>query len=111
MKLAAIAVSATALLMAGSATASDRISDAEYLKAARCKGLASSVTGIVDAKSINAFLKTASLQRSNFVMDRADQETDKGKRDGKVGDKSRVTAELTGACQAYLGDPASMAKR
>ena len=111
MKLAAITVAAAALFAAGSAAASDRITDAEYLKAARCKGLATSVTGVVDANSLGALLKSASLQRSPFVMDRADQEMDKGKRDGRIGDKSKVTAELTGACQAYLGDPANMAKR
>lgn len=111
MKLAVTTLALASLFTAGAAIASDRITDAEYLKAARCKGLATSVTGVVDAQSISAFLKTASLQRSNFVMDRADQEFDKGKRDGKVGDKSKVTAELTGSCQAYLGDASNMAKR
>ena len=111
MKLAVITLAAASLFTVGAASASDRITDAEYLKAARCKGLATSITGVVDAQSIAAFLKSASVQRSSYVMDRADQEFDKGKRDGRLGDKTRATAELTGACQAYLGDPASMAKR
>ena len=110
MKFVVIMVSVAGLLTAGSATASDRITDAQYLKAARCNGLASSVSGVVDADALGSFVKSASAQRSVYVLDRADQEFDKGKRDGRVSDKSKATAELTGACQAYLGDGSNVAK-
>ena len=40
MKTAAVALIAVGLFTAGAASASDRVSDVDYMKAARCKGLA-----------------------------------------------------------------------
>ena len=108
----AIALTAAALFAAGAASASERISDAQYLKASRCKGLATSLTGIVDAGQIDAYLKSAKGARSPILMDRADAEFDRAKREARAGGaKERLTAELTSTCSAYLGDPASVAKR
>jgi|SRR5687768_5126858 len=108
----AIALTAAALFAAGAASASERVSDAQYLKASRCKGLATTLTGVVDAGQIDAYLKSAKGARSPILMDRADAEFDRAKREARVGgQKERLTAELTGTCSAYLGDPASVAKR
>ena len=108
----AIVLTAAALFAAGAASASERISDAQYLKASRCKGLATSINGVVDASQIDAYLKSAKGARSPILMDRADAEYDRAKREARVGgQKDRLTAELTGACSAYLGDSSSDAKR
>ena len=108
----AIVLTAAALLTAGAASAGEHITDAQYLKASRCKGLATTLTGVVDPGQIDAYLKSAKGARSPILMERADAEFDRAKREARVGGaKDRLTAELTGACSAYLGDPASVAKR
>lgn len=108
----AIALAAAALFAAGAASASERVTDVQYLKASRCKGLATTLTGVVDSAQIDAYLKSARGVRSPMLMDRADAEFDRAKREARAGDrKEKLTAELTGSCSAYLGDPANVAKR
>jgi hypothetical protein len=113
MKFAAIAITAVALVSAGSAAvAAPRVSDVDYLRASRCKGLAASITGVVDAAAIDEYLKSARGARQPAVYERADAEFQKAKREARSEDrKARLTQELTGGCQAYLGAPADMAKR
>ena len=102
MKTAAIALAAVALLAAGSASASDRVSDLDYMKASRCKGLA---TGLgADSTGLDAFLKAQSRSRSVVVIDRGEKEMMRGKREASKADlKDRLSAELSGPCLAYSG--------
>lgn len=110
MKYAVIAVVIAAV--SGSAYAADRITDVDYLKANRCKGLATSIEGVVDPATLNAFVKEQRGARPTYVVDRGEQEFDRARREAKSQDrKTRLTAELTGPCQAYLGGPTSMAKK
>ena len=113
MKFAAIAIAAAATLAtAGSAFAVERVSDLDYMRASRCKGLATTLTGVVDPQSIDTYLKSARGSRAPVVLDRADTEFQKAKREARSEDrKPRLTAELTGACSAYLGEPSNVAKR
>ncbi|WP_309089881.1 hypothetical protein [Phenylobacterium sp.] len=112
MKFAAILIAAATVASAGSASAAERVTDLDYLRASRCKGLATTLTGVVDAGAIDSFLKTAGGARSPMVLDRADSEFQKAKREARSEDrKARLTAELTGACSSYLGEPANVAKR
>lgn len=103
MKLIAIAVAATGMLAAaGSAAAA--VSDVEYLKASRCKGLAESGLAPVDAAALDAFMKSERSGRAPYVLERSKVEYDKAKREAKTdsGDrKARLTAELSGPCQVY----------
>ena len=102
MKTAAIALVAVGLLTAGAASASDRVSDLDYMKASRCKGLA---TGLgADSAGLDAFLKEQGRSRSQIVVDRGEDEMTRGKREASKSDsKDRVSAELTGPCMAYAG--------
>jgi hypothetical protein len=112
MKLLAIALTAAAFLTAGAAAASDRVTDVDYLRASRCKGLATSLPGVVDGKAIDSYLKSASSARAAYILNRADREYQRGKRDGKSPDRrERMTAELTGTCSAYLGAPGNVVKQ
>jgi len=112
MKFTTFALASAAMLVAGSAAASDRITDVAFLKANRCKGLATTLTGVVDLPSLNSFIKAASGARTPYVMERAESEFDRAKREARSGDrKERLTAELTGSCQAYLGAPSNVAKQ
>jgi hypothetical protein len=111
MKTAIFAIAAVALFAAGSASASDRITDAQFLKAARCAGLAKAVPGVLDGQALDAFYKQASVQRGPAVMDRADAESDRARREAKGSGKERATAELSGFCAALLSDPSSVARK
>jgi hypothetical protein len=110
MKFAIIAMAA--VFAAGSAAASEKVTDVDFLKANRCKGLATSLTGVVDTSSLDSFIKAERGARAPYVMERADEEFAKAKKEAKGADrKERLTAELTGACQAYIGPASNIAKQ
>ena len=105
MKLFAIALTSAGLL-AAAGSASAAVSDVDYLKANRCRGLAASGIASVDTASMDAFIKSEGRTRNAFVTDRGKTEFDKAKREGKTDSaerKARLTAELNGPCQAYKG--------
>ena len=86
---------------AGSAAAAAEITDIDYLRANRCKGLAVG-SGIADSPALDAYLKEARRGRFPAALARADQEFDRAKRDARrSGGKERFAAELNGACAAY----------
>ena len=110
MKYAVIAI--VTVFAAGSAMASDKVTDIEFLKANRCKGLAATLTGVVDTQSLDNFIKTEARARAPYVMERASEEFARAKREAKGTDRrERLTGELTGACQAYLGPASNVAKQ
>jgi hypothetical protein len=108
MKSAAIALAAVGLLAAGSASAADRVSDLDYMKASRCKGLA---TGLgADSTGLDAFLKAQSRSRSVIAIERGENEMTRGKREASKADfKDRLSAELSGPCLAYSGSAKDVA--
>lgn len=108
----AIIIALAASFAAGSAMASDKVTDVDFLKANRCKGLAATLTGVVDTEALNTFIKSERGARAPYVMERADGEFQKARREAKSEDrKDRLTAELAGPCQAYLGGNSSVAKQ
>lgn len=112
MKFTVFALAAATLLSAGSASAAGKVTDVDFLKANRCKGLATTLTGVVDTASIEAFIKAERGARAPYVMERASEEFTKARKEARSQDrKERLTAELTGGCQAYLGGPSSVAKQ
>jgi hypothetical protein len=103
MKAAAIVFATLGLAMASTAVASERFTDLDYLKANRCKGLATSL-GTGDTAALDATIKAEGRTRADAVVQRAQDELTRGKRDGSKADlKDRVTAELNGPCLAYMG--------
>ena len=110
MKYGIIAIAA--VFAAGSAMAGEKVSDVDFLKANRCKGLATTLSGVVDTQGLDAFIKAERGARAPYVMERAEAEFARAKKEAKSEDrKDRLTAELTGACQAYLGPASSVAKQ
>ena len=102
MKFAALALVAVTL-SAGSASATERVTDLDYLKASRCKGLATRLPGVVDPAAIEAFLKAAPGARLPIILERANDEFERARREARSEDrKERLTAELAGACQAVV---------
>jgi hypothetical protein len=112
MKFATLTLIA-ATLVAGSASAASRdVTDVDYLKANRCKGLAASITGVVDPTSLNSFIKSEQVGRQTYIVDRGAEEFARARKEAKSQDrKERLTAELTGPCQAYLASPSDVAKQ
>jgi hypothetical protein len=103
MKAAAIVFATLGLAMASTAVASERFTDLDYLKANRCKGLAASL-GTGDTATLDATIKAEGRTRADAVLQRAQEELTRGKRDGAKADlKDRVSAELNGPCLAYMG--------
>lgn len=107
-KLIATALTGAALSAAAApAFAADRWSDAEFLKANRCLGLAQSADlAAVDATALAAQIKDQGRGRDISMRDRGDTTRDDARRAGKTRNevvKAKLAAELGGSCQAYLG--------
>lgn len=102
MKFTVFALAA-GLLVAGSASASEKVTDVDFLKANRCKGLAAGI-GSVDTSGLDAYLKAEGRSRNVVILQRGEEEFDRAKRSARNADlKPRLTAELTGPCLAYMG--------
>ena len=93
MKIAAIAFATVCLAAAGAAAASQRVTDVDYLRAARCKGLASGL-GSVDTSRLDAFLKDQGRTRDASIYERSDAEMRKGRREAGDAEWGVVTGEL-----------------
>ena len=109
MKPAAIVLAALSLAAVGSASASERLSDMDYLKANRCLGIAAGLNS-AETTSLNTLLKVQGRTRSEPILLRGQDELGRAKRDAeRAGYKERLTAELNGPCLAYTGDAAAAA--
>jgi hypothetical protein len=103
MKTAAVLLAALGLAVAGAAVASDHLTDVDYLKANRCRGLAEGL-GVGDTANLDAMIKAEGRSRVETIYDRGQEELARGKRDASKSDlKERVSAELNGPCMTYLG--------
>jgi hypothetical protein len=101
MKLTAIALAALGLAVAGSAAASARVTDVEYLKANRCKGIAVGMGA--DTAGLDAFIKAESRTRPDVVLRMADEQVARAKHDAANANlKDKLSAELSGGCTAYM---------
>jgi hypothetical protein len=111
MKFAAVALVVSALA-AGSAAAAERATDVDFLKANRCRGLAASLDGVVDTASLDSYIKAERTSRAPYVVERASEEFRKARKEAKSADRrDRLTAELTGPCQAYVAGGPDLANQ
>jgi hypothetical protein len=110
MKRAAIAFVILGLAVAGSAAASSQVTDVDYLKANRCKGIAAGMGA--DTAGFDAFIKAEGRSRMDYVLQRGEEEASRGKREAADANaKDRLTAELSGGCTAYMGGAKAVAGR
>lgn len=101
MKFAAIVLVAIGLASAGAASAATINTDLDFLKASRCKGIAAGFGA--DTSSVDKVLKAESRTRPEVILNRGKDEMDRAKRQtADANMKDRLTAELNGACVAYL---------
>jgi len=104
MKIAAVLLATVGLACAGVASASTHVSDVDYLRANRCKGLAMGL-GAGDTTALDALIKAEGRSRAEAIVLRAQDEQARGKREASKADlKDRLTAELNGPCEAYMSD-------
>ena len=95
--------------LGGAAVAAEptRISDADFVQAARCVGLASSpALGSSDGAALKALVKSQGWGREPFILDKADETQREARLQAdRAGPetKARLNAELTGACAALKG--------
>jgi hypothetical protein len=99
MNVAAVALASLSLASAASLAVAAPATDADYLRASRCRGIAVGLGA--DPAAINAYLKTAVAGRSPAILDRADGEFVRAKREARGDGKERLQAELAGPCAAY----------
>ena len=105
MKTAAILLATLSLgfCAAGAAAAAEHLSDVDYLKANRCRGIAEGL-GAGDTAGLDGLIKAEGRSRVEPVYERGQQELARGKRDATTRDaRERLSAELNGPCMAYLG--------
>lgn len=89
--------------LAGAAQAGSHLTDVDYLRANRCEGLAEGL-GVSDTANLTALIKSEGVIRSETVYSMGQKEADRARRDASHSDgKERLTAELNGACTAFLG--------
>ncbi len=102
MKTAIIAIAAV-MSLAGAADAAERMTDMAYVKAARCKGIASGV-GQTDTAALDSLLKEQGRSREAYIRQRAENEMTRARREAGRGDenRTRLGAELAGPCAAFL---------
>jgi hypothetical protein len=103
--LIAIAALAAATTSTAFAQPSDRLSDVDYMQAARCAGIASA-EGSIDVASVNALLKTQGRGRAAYISDKADEMRSDAARSAKRANgyaKEKLNAELGGVCKRFLG--------
>jgi carbamoylphosphate synthase small subunit len=111
MRIAAPAILLAAIAAAGFATAaSAAVSDSDFIRASRCKGIAEGLG--VDAADLTSFVRAEGRTRLPIITDQAAAAEKKARRDvAKAEAKSRFETELSGVCAAYAGAPKAVAAR
>jgi hypothetical protein len=103
MKTTAVLLTVIGLTVAGAAAASDHLTDLDYLKANRCRGLAEGL-GSGDIAGFDALIKTEGRSRVEAIYSKGQEELNRGKKEASYTDsRDRLSAELNGPCTAYLG--------
>ena len=101
IRLLAVLVSVAA---AGSAVAGDRLSEAAYLKAARCQGLAHAASlGPVDTSAIDAVMREQAKGRDPRVRNQATELRNEARRGAEnATSKAKLMNERDTRCAAWV---------
>jgi hypothetical protein len=102
--IVALAAATAATATTAVAQPNVRLSDVEYMQAARCAGIAASTAA--DTASINALLKAQGKGRANYISAKADElQSDAARAVRRANDygKQSLIAERDGVCKRFLG--------
>ena len=84
------------------ASAGDRLSDADYLRAARCQGIAAKLGG-PDTGGIDALVRTQGERRDARLRNQARAARADAEREAAAdARRARLTAELNGRCATFM---------
>ena len=90
----------TFVLAGSAAAASEKVTDSDFLKANRCRGLAAGIAS--DTSGFDAFIKSQDRGRDPAVDQMANQEQDRALRQARNPERaSKVQAELADLCQTF----------
>lgn len=105
-KSIAAAVTVVCVGLAGAAAAGVRMSDAQYVAAARCQALASAPSlGGASSHAFDALVRDQERGRTEMAYEAAQDAHDKAARQIRMAgpyEKSQLAAERDGACQALV---------
>lgn len=106
----AVALCATIAATAFAGAASAAVSDSDYIRASRCKGIAQGLGA--DVTDLAGFVRAEGRTRLPAVSEQAAQAEMKARRAAaKADSKAKFEIELSGACAAYAGAPKAVAAR
>lgn len=104
----AITTAVVSLTAGGLAVAASKVTDVEYLRANRCKGLATGLANASEVTALTSFVKAEGRSRAPYIIERGEAEFNRARKEAKSEDRrERLNEELTGACQAYVSDAKS----
>jgi hypothetical protein len=101
MNVAAVTLASLSLASSASLAFAAPVTDVDYLRASRCRGIAAGLGA--DTSAINAYLKAATAGRGPSILERADDEYATAKRQAHGDGRERLQAELSGPCAAFAG--------
>lgn len=108
LKAAALCATIAATAFAGAASAA--VSDSDYIRASRCKGIAAGLG--VDSTDLAGFVRAEGRTRLPVVSEQAAAaETKARKAAAKAESKTKFETELSSVCAAYTGAPKAVAQR
>lgn len=106
MRLAVVAFAVLGFATAGAAYAQDQVSDAAFMQANRCKGLAMGLG--MDAAPLKAFVRQQSRSRADMIIYRGQGLAGQAQREAAdPAKKEKLSAEYSSACAAFGGTDAS----
>ncbi|MFN3815067.1 hypothetical protein [Brevundimonas sp.] len=106
MKIVTLSFVAALAAGVGSVSATERLSDAEYLALGRCAGLAAGLDQ--NADNWRAAFRAGAHGRSTMARDEGDRHHDEARRSARRSDEVRrrqLAAELQGRCAAFAPTP------
>lgn len=101
---AAVTVACVGLAGAASAASGAHFNDAQYVQAARCQAIATNLGGS-DTHAFDALMREQERGRTEEAFEAAQQAHDKAAREARMAgpdEKSKLTAERDGVCQALV---------
>jgi hypothetical protein len=110
MRVVAIAAALICVASAGAAAAQDQVSDAAFMQANRCKGLAMGLG--LDAAAAKSFIRVQSRSRADMIIYRGQGLASQAQRDAAdPAKKDKASAEFASDCAAFGAAGESVAGR
>jgi hypothetical protein len=102
VRLSVIAFAALGLASAGAASAQDQVSDAAFMQASRCKGLAVGLG--LDATAAKTFIRQQSRSRAELILYRGQALAGDAQRQAAdPAKREKLSAEFAASCAAFAG--------